>query len=88
MQYAEVSEEWLHCVGEITVLYADVVQPSLNNSFAWLQCQQCCQAVAMLAEVSGPGWISYSGEDLAAMFRAGRPPRDLFRPLEQKTHIG
>eukprot|EP00959_Pyramimonas_sp_CCMP1952_P410919 8611305-Pyramimonas_sp.AAC.1 len=47
-----------------------------------------CQAIARLAEVHGHGWIHFSGEDLAAMARTGRPPRKLFRPLTQGTHQG
>eukprot|EP00959_Pyramimonas_sp_CCMP1952_P341277 7149423-Pyramimonas_sp.AAC.1 len=41
-----------------------------------------------MAEVHGHGWIPYSGEDLVAMIRTGRPPRDFLRPLEQRTHRG
>eukprot|EP00959_Pyramimonas_sp_CCMP1952_P251212 5250306-Pyramimonas_sp.AAC.1 len=70
------------------MLYAGVVDPSLENSLAWLRCHQRCQAITMMAEVHGHGRIPYSGEDLAATMRTGRPPRDFFRPLEQGTNEG
>eukprot|EP00959_Pyramimonas_sp_CCMP1952_P294250 6154899-Pyramimonas_sp.AAC.1 len=41
-----------------------------------------------MAEVHGHGWFPFSGEDLAAMVRTGRPPRDVFSLLEQSTHRG
>eukprot|EP00959_Pyramimonas_sp_CCMP1952_P034178 716279-Pyramimonas_sp.AAC.1 len=70
------------------MLDADLVDPSLKHSFARLQCQQHCHAIAMMAEVHGHVWIPYSGEDLAARIRTGRPPRDVLRPVEQRTHRG
>eukprot|EP00959_Pyramimonas_sp_CCMP1952_P313824 6569395-Pyramimonas_sp.AAC.1 len=46
------------------------------------------QAIARLAKVHGHGWIPLSGEDLAAMMRTARHPREFFRPLTQTPHKG
>eukprot|EP00959_Pyramimonas_sp_CCMP1952_P349343 7319676-Pyramimonas_sp.AAC.2 len=54
----------------------------------WFTNRKMCRAIARFAEVNGHGWIPSSGEDLAAMARTGRPPRELSRPLTQTTHKG
>eukprot|EP00959_Pyramimonas_sp_CCMP1952_P261986 5478517-Pyramimonas_sp.AAC.1 len=57
-------------------------------SLGWLNKHNMCQDITKLAEVHGHGWISLSGEDLAAMMRTGKHPREFLRLLTQTSHEG
>ena len=62
-----VDDEWVRLVTEILHLQVSVTDPGLTTKIAHLSYIEKCQAVTVIAEKSGHGWIPFAGEDIYRM---------------------